>query len=149
MAQYPTDPTTAFAELGRIKLDEIDLDGVLDRVAGLARRTLPGASEVSVTLVRNKHAYTAAYTGDLALELDEWQYRQGSGPCLEAAAGKTTISVADTASDTRWPKWSSRAAAKGSEVVTDIVTGRPRWRRRPGRTTRSPSPCPCRRDRSG
>jgi transcriptional regulator with GAF, ATPase, and Fis domain len=48
----PVDPADAFAELGRIKLGETDIEGVLHQVAALAKRTVPGAGEVSVTLRR-------------------------------------------------------------------------------------------------
>ena len=48
----PMDPTEAFIELGRIKLNETDLDGLMNRIAQLAKRTIPGAEEVSVTLLR-------------------------------------------------------------------------------------------------
>jgi hypothetical protein len=66
MPHHPADPVAALAELGRIKYSETNLDGVLDRVAGLARETLPGAREVSITLVRDRGPYTAAFTGDMA-----------------------------------------------------------------------------------
>lgn len=108
-----TDPTAVFAELGRIKLGETDLDGVLSRVAELAQKTLPGAAEVSVTLVRGNRAHTAAFTGPLALEVDEWQYRLGRGPCLEAAAGKATLAVPDMTAEPRWPQWAAHAASAG------------------------------------
>src|SRR3954463_4260178 len=92
------DPNEAFAELGRIKLAEIDIDAVLDKIAQLAKRTIPGASEVSVTLVRGDHAHTAAFTGELALMLDESQYARGHGPCIDAAAATASMSVPDTGS---------------------------------------------------
>jgi hypothetical protein len=44
-------PTDAFAELGRIRFHETPFDEVLTRVADLAKRTVPGADEVSITLV--------------------------------------------------------------------------------------------------
>jgi GAF domain-containing protein len=108
------DPTAAFAELGHIKLDEANLDQVLSRVADLARRTLPGASEVSVTLIRGSDAHTAAYTGPLALTLDEWQYDHGSGPCLDAAAAAATMSVPNMTKETRWRDWANQAADAGA-----------------------------------
>ncbi len=120
MPHHPAGPVAAFAELGRIKYSETDLDGVLDRVAGLARRALPGAGEVSITLVRDRGPYTAAFTGQLALDLDEWQYAQHGGPCLRAAAEKATVSVPDTAADDRWPAWSPRAAASGAGSVLSV-----------------------------
>ena len=61
------DPTEAFTQLGTIKLSDTDLDGVLGMVAGLAKRTIPGADEVSVTLVQSKKAFTVVSTGEMAV----------------------------------------------------------------------------------
>jgi GAF domain-containing protein len=120
MAQHHTNPASAFAEFGRIRLGETDLHGVLTRVAELARSTLPGADEVSITLVRDGRPYTAAATGDIALHLDERQYEGRSGPCLQAAADKVTVSVPHTATDTRWDGWPGRAAAAGVGSVLSV-----------------------------
>ncbi|MFI6262593.1 GAF and ANTAR domain-containing protein [Micromonospora sp. NPDC051006] len=109
MAQLPLDPTGALAELGQIKLDALDLDGVLGRVAELAEQNIPGAEGVSVTLVRGPDARSAAFTNDLARELDEWQYEHSQGPCLDAATTGNTLSVPDTAAETRWPGWAEHA----------------------------------------
>jgi hypothetical protein len=107
-------------ELGLIKLGETDLDGVLRRVVDLAQRGLPGAAEVSITLVGERRPYTAAFTGRTALRLDEWQYEQNSGPCLQAAAQITTVSVPRAAQDTRWSGWPARAAAAGMGSVLSV-----------------------------
>jgi GAF domain-containing protein len=120
MTQGPIDPLLAFAELGRFKLSETSLDDALGRVATLAQRALPGAGEVSITLVREEAPYTAAFTGELALHLDERQYEHHRGPCLQAAAEKATISVPDTATDTRWAGWAQRAAAAGAGSVLSV-----------------------------
>ncbi|HLL66715.1 MAG TPA: GAF and ANTAR domain-containing protein [Micromonosporaceae bacterium] len=129
-AQDRMDPTEAFAELGRIKLADTDLDGVLGRIAELAKRSLPGAREVSVTLVGGKGARTAAYTGNLALVLDEWQYEGGHGPCLEAAATTATLPISDMTAEDRWSDWTRRAADAGARSslsvglpVHEAVTG--------------------------
>ncbi len=110
----PMEPADAFGRLGRIKLDETDLKGVLDQVADLAKRTLPGADEVSVTLVGDKSASTAAATGQLAVALDEWQYGRGHGPCLDASASHATLSVPDMAAEGRWPDWAAQALEAGA-----------------------------------
>jgi GAF domain-containing protein len=123
MHKYPLDPTEAFAALGRIKLSETDLSGVLNQIAELAQRTIPNAEEVSVTLVRGTGAHTAALTGDLALTLDEWQYQDGRGPCLDAAQAAAVVSVPDTATDERWPQWASRA--RGAGVCSSLSIGLP------------------------
>ncbi|GGQ71579.1 GAF and ANTAR domain-containing protein [Couchioplanes azureus] len=120
MTHDPIDPLVAFAELGRTKLSETNLDEVLNRVATVAQRALPGAADVSITLVRQHRPYTAACTGDLAKELDERQYEHHRGPCLQAAAENTTISVPDTATDIRWAGWALRAAAAGAGSVLSV-----------------------------
>jgi GAF domain-containing protein len=117
------DPTDAFAELGRIKLSETDVSDVLDKIADLAKRTVPGTDEVSVTLVRGKGAYTAAFTGDLARQLDESQYQLGYGPCLHASASGASLSVPDMAGESRWPEWASRASEAG--VGSSLSIGLP------------------------
>jgi GAF domain-containing protein len=126
----PLDPTEAFAQLGRIKLGETDLKGVLDEVAQLAKRTIPGADDVSVTLVGEKGAYTAAHSGQLALLLDEAQYGKGYGPCLDASASGATLSLPDMATENRWPDWAAGAlqARANSSLsiglpIHDDVTG--------------------------
>jgi GAF domain-containing protein len=120
---HPLDPTEAFAQIGRINLGETDLDHVLRTVATLAQRTVPGAAEVSVTLVRDRGACTAAFTGDVALALDETQYDQGNGPCLDASAGASTLSVPDMAEERRWPDFARRAAGAG--VFSSLAIGLP------------------------
>jgi GAF domain-containing protein len=124
------EPADAFAQLGRIRLSETDLDGVFHRIADLAKRTIPGASEVSVTLVPAKGAYTPAFTGDLALALDESQYELGHGPCLDAARSTSTQHIADMTAESRWPVWTSRAREAGANSslsiglpVQEAVTG--------------------------
>jgi GAF domain-containing protein len=119
----PLEPAEAFRRLGRLKLGETDLNGVLDLVAELAKRTIPGAHEVSVTLVAEKDARTAAYTGQLALTLDEWQYREGHGPCLDASVSFATYSLPDMESEIRWPEIAERALAAG--VHSSLSIGLP------------------------
>jgi GAF domain-containing protein len=121
--QHPIDPNDAFAELGRIKLNETDLDGVLRQVADLAKRTIAGVDEASVTLVRGRNAHNAAYTGDLAKALDEWQYAEGGGPCLDAATSGATVSVQDLTGETRWPGYTLHAIRAG--VRSSLSVGLP------------------------
>ena len=128
--QLPLDPAEAFAELGRIKLNETDLDGVMHKVAELAKHAITAVHEASVTLVTGTRPHTAAYTGDLALALDERQYEEGGGPCLTAAASMATISVPDLTTEKRWPHYISRALEAGVRSslsvglpVEDAVTG--------------------------
>ncbi|MCU1690853.1 MAG: hypothetical protein JWN20_2781, partial [Jatrophihabitantaceae bacterium] len=103
----------AFGELGRIVLAEDPLESILTRVAELAKRLIPGAVETSLTLIHGRDATTAAYTGELALRLDEAQYAGDSGPCLEAARDGREVLVRDIATEPRWPSYAAVAAAAG------------------------------------
>ncbi|MBF5028599.1 MULTISPECIES: GAF and ANTAR domain-containing protein [unclassified Micromonospora] len=120
MPQDHPDLAAALIRLGRIKYDEVDLDVVLSTIAQVAKDTLPGTAEVSVTLVQGTEAHTAAYTGELALTLDEWQYAQGRGPCLDAATTGTAMLVPDMAAESRWPEWAARAHAAGAASSLSI-----------------------------
>jgi GAF domain-containing protein len=115
-----TDAQGAFAELGRIRLGEVSLDDVLARVAFLARDTVGDADEASVTLVGPRRAGTAAHTGELARTLDEWQYANQGGPCLEAAASTATVAVSDAADDQRWPEFITRVNAAGVRSLLSV-----------------------------
>ena len=108
------DATEAFGRLGQIKLAETDLNGVLHEVADLAKQTLAGADEVSVTLLRGSFGQTAVYTGELALKLDEWQYAQGHGPCIDASISAAPLYVPDMRAEERWPDWAGQAAQLGA-----------------------------------
>jgi GAF domain-containing protein len=108
-----TYPTHAVAELSRIVLADETVETVLQRIAETAKRTIPGAVEVSVTLVRGDTPTTAAFTGHLALEADEMQYARGFGPCLDAARGGVLIRIDDMLSEDRWPEYSVKVAAIG------------------------------------
>ncbi|MFI7437876.1 GAF and ANTAR domain-containing protein [Micromonospora haikouensis] len=123
MTHQPTDPADTFAELGRIKLGETGLDDVLQRVAELAKRALDTPVEVSVTLVRNGTGHTAAFTDDLARDMDERQYAQGRGPCLDAAASGEVLPVPDLAAEDRWPDWAERGVKAG--VGSSVSVGLP------------------------
>lgn len=96
---------------------------MLQLVADLAKRTIPGADEVSVTLVHGRQAHTAVFTGDIALAMDEKQYEQGHGPCLEASASVSTQSLPEMATESRWPEWAARARSAG--VNSSLSIGLP------------------------
>jgi len=116
-------PAGAFAELARIKFNETTFHGVLTRVTEVATRTIPGAYQVSITLAGAGGAHTAAQTGELALALDEVQYRLGQGPCLAAAVADATMHIADMGVESRWPDWASEAVAAG--VHSSLSIGLP------------------------
>jgi GAF domain-containing protein len=128
--QPSIDPAEAIARLATINFARSDMDDVLSTIAGLARDAVTPASEVSITLMRDGKGVTAAFTGDLALALDEQQYDQGYGPCLDACDCGEVLSVPDTGTEHRWPAFVRRAVELGVHSslsvplpIQDAVTG--------------------------
>jgi GAF domain-containing protein len=107
-------PQDAFAELARITLSEQSLDTVMGTIARLTKQTIPGASEVSVTMVERGNATTLASTGPLAADLDERQYQRGHGPCLSAVEGGEPILINDMTGEHRWSDWAVQAVERGA-----------------------------------
>jgi GAF domain-containing protein len=107
----------AFEELGRISFAEHSLDSVLHTVTALATRVLPGEPVTSLTILNGERAATVAASGDLALRLDEVQYRLGSGPCLSAASTGHASELVDTRDAPEWPEFAGEAAAAGCGSV--------------------------------
>ena len=112
-APVPMDVPGAFEQLGRIALAEHTMESVLQLVCQLATQVLPGAISTSVTVLSGNRPETPVFAGQLALDLDERQYHEGDGPCLEAARTGRPVDVSDTRTDGRWPGYLAVAVEKG------------------------------------
>src|SRR4051794_33742205 len=112
-ADPPLDPRVAFAELSKIMLSEQQLSETLARVAELAKETITGAADVSVTLMDDGHVSSVAFTGPLSAQLDERQYEAGFGPCMDAALSGATVTIENTAADATYPDFGRAAARQG------------------------------------
>ncbi len=110
----PLDVHDAFAELGQLSFGDTSLDALLQRIADLAKQVIPGVAEASISLVANDKATTAAFTGKLALDLDESQYGRGYGPCLEAAVGEEIREITDAREERRWPDYAQVCVERGA-----------------------------------
>ena len=104
-------------DLGRITVAEHSLESVVRTVTELTARVLPGEPIASVTVVRGGRPSTVASSGELALVLDEEQYRLGTGPCLSAAATGQPSEIPDMRMDRQWPDFASVAAEAGCDSM--------------------------------
>jgi len=119
----PMDEAAAYAALSRVALTNRPLDQALTEVAELAKAALPETPEASVTLLTDDQARTAAFSGDLALQLDERQYHDGYGPCMDAAVSGGTINV--TMADPGSPYPDFRQLARRHRVTHSLSVGLP------------------------
>jgi GAF domain-containing protein len=104
----------ALHQLGTIALREQSMDSLLQAVVDLAKGVLPGAAEVSVSVIAAGQASSPVSTGQLARDCDELQYDRGSGPCLHAATSRELTEIADTLAESRWADYCRRAAEHGA-----------------------------------
>ena len=114
------NPVPAYFELARIVLGDQSLSAVLTRIAELAAQVVPGADEVSITLIERGQARTVVFTGNLAADLDERQYQDGFGPCMDAALTGRVITVEDTAHTTTYPDFGRQAHRHGISHTLSI-----------------------------
>jgi GAF domain-containing protein len=109
----PRLPATTMTALLGIRLDEGPLEDVLQRLVEIAKDALPGTDEVSTTLERGEKAWTAAYTGKLALDADELQYERGYGPCMDAGRIGAALLIEDMREESRWPDYTANVVPRG------------------------------------
>ena len=97
------------------RLNEVSsLEEALDEIVETARRSVPGADHVGVTLARRDGSFdTLAATGEKTLELDELQYSLSEGPCLHAIEADQLVHVPDVRTETRWSTFMSEASRRG------------------------------------
>jgi GAF domain-containing protein len=86
---------------------------VFTEITVIARRALLGSDAASITLIRGERAFSAAYDGQLALDVDELQYQRGYGPCVDAARTAQVMLVPDMRTEQRWPGYTGDAAERG------------------------------------
>ena len=123
----PTRTRAALDGFARLVLAEEDTQSVLQRAVDLVKQVMPAAAEASITLLRNEHATTAAFTGDLALDLDEMQYRRGYGPSLEAALGGYVVEIIDGRTEERWPDYMATFLDRGALSARSVPVTAAQW----------------------
>jgi GAF domain-containing protein len=107
------EPHQAFEEMARTPLEGISLADMMGKIARLTKEVIPGADEVSVTLIERGNPTTVAFTGPLAVALDERQYEMGRGPCLDSIEAGQPVRIMATAREDRWRDWAQQAAKEG------------------------------------
>jgi len=113
-AQISPRARLALDDLRGLLLAGEDTQSLLQRVVDLVTRAMPESVQTSITLVRGEQPTTAASSGPLAGELDETQYEQGYGPCLDAALGGLPVEIPDARVEQRWPLYVSSFLERGA-----------------------------------
>ena len=105
--------------LAGVALSQSDLEAALVEICRLATRAVPGTQGVSVTTFQ--HGRPAALASDdWARGLDELQYVEHEGPCLDAYRTGNAFRIRDMADEPRWPSYVPRAVAHGAMSMMSI-----------------------------
>jgi hypothetical protein len=105
--------------------DSPSLDEQLTRLARLAVDRVTGVDYASVTALRDDAYVTVAASSELALAVDEAQYADDDGPCLQSLRAEAPVTVADIAATMSWRGFREAAATIGLRASASIpmVTG--------------------------
>lgn len=80
---------------------------------------VPGCEWASMTTIEHGRGRTLAATATVASEVDALQHRLGVGPCMQAARRTTYHTIANLATDRRWPRLAEAIA--GASPVRSVL----------------------------
>lgn len=105
----------AIRAVSRFLIADATLGTTLERIAKLAQGAIDGADAIGVTLLNDAtQPITAVCTDRISPSVDQAQYDEGTGPCLDAYREGRVVRVDDTRDVAdRWPSFSERAVAEG------------------------------------
>lgn len=107
-----------FAAMARNLLGRGDMAATLHETCQLAVAIIPACQAAGILQVhRNQRIETPAASSQAAEELHTLQYELDDGPCMDAAWEQRTTVIADMKADTRWPRFSARAAELGVQSM--------------------------------
>jgi GAF domain-containing protein len=120
---YP-DNGDEISQLTELLLSTESFESFLNELVRYASAQTEHTCSITVR-TGNRPPYTVVTTDDLTLQLDEQQYHDGRGPCLEALATGVPVLVDDMATERRWPPYPAEAAALGalSSMSQPLISG--------------------------
>lgn len=117
---FPEDALRELTALTGVVLGQEDLPSTLDEICRIAVRAIPTAEGASLTMFGEKGAMAVAASDDWARALDETQFVEHEGPCLDAARTGLVLRVRDLKSETRWPFYGPRAIELGARSIVSL-----------------------------
>ena len=116
----PEESVRELAALSGVVLGQPDVTSTLAEICRISVRAVPGTEGASVTTFDSGRPVTVASSDPWAQSLDELQYAEHEGPCLDCWRNGTLFRVRDLAEDVRWPSYAPRAAALGARSSVSL-----------------------------
>jgi transcriptional regulator with GAF, ATPase, and Fis domain len=113
-----------FAQLTELLLSTDSFDTFLTELVAYAQTQTEHSCSITVRTL-HRAPFTIAATDALTQQLDEQQYGDGKGPCLEALTTGVPVLVTDMATESRWAPYPAQAAELGarSSMSYPLITG--------------------------
>ncbi len=106
-------PLSEAPDLTGLLLDADSVDEFLQALVDRALKHSPAAEGCGITLERQGRPLTVAGAGSSAGQLDEKQYGQDDGPCLQSLRTEEEVLVGDMMGERRWGDYPAYAVACG------------------------------------
>lgn len=106
--------------LAGVALAHDDLPDALREICRIAERAVPNADGTSLTTFDAAGPHAVAASNDWAEQLDEMQYVEHEGPCIDAARTGLVLRVRDIGREPRWPSYMPRARDVGAASMVSI-----------------------------
>lgn len=117
---FPDDAMRQLSALAGAVLGQQDLQSTLDEITRVAVATLPSCDGASLTTFQEGTPGVVAAADEWSRQLDELQYEEREGPCLDAARTGNVFRVRDLQVDTRWPFYAPRATELGARSMVSL-----------------------------
>jgi GAF domain-containing protein len=108
------------ASLAGLVLSEPDLPAALHRVTEVAVGLVDSCDGASLTMRREGVPVASAASDDWATGLDELQFREQEGPCLDCLREGSVMRVRDLGADHRFPTYGPRAQELGARSALSL-----------------------------
>ena len=105
--------------LAGVALSQSDLEATLIEICRLATQAVPGTAGASVTTFPQGRPGALA-SDEWAKSLDELQFAEHEGPCLDAYRTGNAFRIRNMADEPRWPSYVPRAVAQGALSMVSI-----------------------------
>jgi GAF domain-containing protein len=109
----------ALTALAGVVLTQSDLGATLVEICRIASRAVPGGDGTSITTIQRGQP-TALGDGEWSRGLDELQYVEHEGPCLDAFRTGNAFRIRDLAAEPRWPSYVPRAVQLGARSMMSL-----------------------------
>jgi GAF domain-containing protein len=113
----PRDVRQALTELGKLRFGDMRVEDALHEIVQTTHTIFDVDGAGLMLADDNHHLHNVAVSDERLRHLEDLQIRHQEGPCVSAFDDKQLVGAQDLTQDTRWPRFSEAAVARGVRAV--------------------------------